>query len=536
MRGGSPVTRLPADDRDFPRLSALLRGLLLILAAGTSPLAAQLEQVTVPKGQVRAEIGGDFVNWDRRFRDGTTEEWNADFSSDSLGSDRIPELAPAEGVLGRILGQSGFRFSIGKTSATELVNVGTLNLGLALGLTRRLTVFGRLPMVRARAQPRVVFTGDSVGFNPASASFGSGTGASASQLFFTDFTHALDTLQNRISGGFYTGAELVLAQQTLTSGQLLRAQLDTLTRLESDNAPFLPLTQSATGQALHGKVGAVQNALATLQVAGFTDSLPLPDTPLSQADFDQFLSDPSGAVAARAPQETLYWYLGNIELGGSYSILDHWDRPGHLGGIRLAGRASLTLPTARLDQSSDFFDVGTGTAGYALNLGLIADLGSRSWGARIEGGYVRRFPVLRVRRIALPTQPYAYLYRQANLSLDMGDDLSLALQPFFRLTPAFAITAGVNYTHQGPSKYTYYQPVDSLAGLNPADLAVDSQISWLSLSGGVTFTSRGVNRPGGGVPVEANWHYGQTISASGGRVPKTQFTTLSLRLYFSLWH
>jgi len=382
----------------------------------------------------------------------------------------------------------------------------------------------------------VTFTGDSVGFNPASSAFGSGTGAAASQIFFDDFAHALDTLQSRIAGGFYSGANLALAQQTLTSGTLLRARLDTLTRLQSDLAPFLPITQSTAGQALHGQVSSLQGTLATLQVSGFSDSLPLPDTPLSQTDFDLFLSNPSGAVAARAPQETLYWYLGNIELGASYSILDHWDRGGHPGGIRVAGRASLTLPTARLDQSTDFFDVGTGTAGYALNLGLVADFGSHNLGARIEGGYVRRFPVLRVRRIALPSQPYAYAYREANLSLDMGDDLSLSVQPFFRLTPAFALTAGFNYTHQGASSYTYYRNEDALPGLDPADLAVDSQVDWMSVSGGVTYTSRGISRPGFGIPVEASWHYGQTVAASGGRVPKTMFTTLSLRLYFSLWH
>lgn len=536
MIGDCWVIRWTAWRGNDPRLSVFIRGLLLLLAGWTTPLAAQLEQVTVPKGQLRAEVGGEFDNWDQRFRDGATEEWNADFASDSLGSDRIPELATAEGVLGRILGQTGFRLSVGKSTATELVNVGTLNMSLALGLTRRLTLFGRIPMVRARAQPRVTFTGDSVGFNPASANFGSGTGVAASQTFFTNFGQALDTLQTRIAGGFYSGTDLTLAQQTLASGTLLRARLDTLTRLESDAAPFLPITQSTAGQALHGQVSSIQGNLATLQVNGFSDSLPLPDTPLNQADFDLFLSNPSGPVAARAPQETLYWYLGNIELGASYSLIDRWDRPGHLGGIRVAGRASLTLPTARLDQSTDFFDVGTGTAGYALNLGLIADLGSRNWGARVEGGYVRRFPVLRVRRIAMPSQPYAYLYREANLSLDMGDDLSLSLQPFYRLTPAFALTAGFNYTQQGASSYTYYRTEDALPGLDPADLAVDSKMNWVSVSGGVTYTSRGVSRPGFGIPVEASWHYGQTVAAGGGRVPKTQFTTLTFRLYFSLWH
>jgi hypothetical protein len=538
MMGNCGVNRRTAGARIGPRLSVFIRGLFLLLAGWTSPLAAQLEQITVPKGQLRAEVGGEFDNWDQQFREGTTESWAADFASDSLGSDRIPELATAEGVLGRILGQAGFRLSIGRTTATELVNVGTLNLGLALGLTHRLTIFGRLPLVRARAQPRVAFTGDSVGFNPASRAFGSGTGGSASQTFFDNFAHALDTLTTRFQAGYYAGRpDSVLAAQTLAEGTLLRARLDTLTRIESDNAPFLPVSQSSAGQAINNTVTTLQGTLSTLQVAGFNDVLPLPDTPLGPGEFDQFLSSPSpGPVVVRAPTETLYWYLGNIELGASYSLIDRWDRPGHLGGIRLVGRASLTLPTARLDRSDDFFDVGTGTAGYGLNLGLVADLGSRSWGARLEGDYVRRFPVLRVRRISLPSQPYAYLYREANLSLDQGDDLSLSVQPFYRLTPAFALTADIRHTSRGASHYSYYRSEDALPGLNPDDLAVDSKMSWTSLSGGVTFTSRGVNQTGRGIPVEANWHYGQTVAASGGRVPKLQFTSLSLRLYFSLWH
>lgn len=526
-------------EENDPRPSAFFRYLLLVVLPGiwAIPLSAQLEQIGVPKGQLRAEVGGTFDNWSQRIFNGGTQEWSADFDSDSLGSDRIPELATAQGVLGRVLGQSGFRFSIGSTTSTELVNVGTLNLGLALGLTRRLTIFGRLPMVRARAQPRVVFRGDSVGFNPASATFGSGTGQQASQLFFANFGQALDTLTNRFAAGFYAGrADSALAAQTLQSASLLRARLDTLTRLESANAPFLPLEQSSAGQHLSNIISTLQGTLATLQVSSFADSLPLPSVALDQAGFDDFLGNPNGVVAARAPQEALYWYLGNVELGGSYTVIDRWDQNGGRGGIRLTARASMTLPTARLDQSFDFFDVGTGDPGYAAQGGLIADLGGGNWGVRLEGDYLMRFASLRVRRIALPSQPYAYAGRLANLRLNPGDDLSLSAQPFYRLTRAFAVTAGANYVRRGASSYAYYRPEDVLDGLNPADLAVDSKMSWLTISGGVTYTSRGILQPGHGVPVEASWHYGETVSGSGGRVPKTQFTDLTFRLYFSLWH
>ncbi len=537
MTTAGSALRSRVGNRPIPHPSVFIRGALVMLLAWGSPLAAQLEQIGVPRGQMRAEVGGSFHNWSQRFFNGGSQEWNADFSSDSLGSDRIPELAASEGVLARLLGQSSFRLSIGSTQATELVNVGTLNLGLAIGLTSRLTVFGRIPMVRARAQPHVVFKGDSVGFNPASTAFGSGTGALASQVFFSNFGQALDTLSGRFASGYYAGrSDSALAAQTLASATLLRARLDTLTRLESVNSPFLPLEQSAAGQHIQSTITSLQGTLSTLQVGGFSDSLPLPTAALDQVAFDQFLGNPSGALAARSPAEALYWYLGNVELGGSYSLIDRWDRNGGQGGIRLSARASLTLPTARLDQSFDFFDIGTGDPGYSVHGGLIADIGRNNWGARLEGDYIMRFSSLRVRRIALPSQPYAYASRLANLRLNPGDDFSFSIQPFYRLTRAFALTAGGSYTRRGASTYAYYRAADSLDGLDPADLAVDSKLSWISVNGGVTYTSRGVLQPGRGVPIEASWHYGQTVSGSGGRVPKSQFTELTFRLYFSLWH
>lgn len=507
------------------------------LLAVAPAAAAQLEPVGVPRGTLRVEFGAGFSGWDQRFLDGKAEPWTADFARDTNASNVFPEFSPAEGTLSRIIGRPGSLINLGKTTSTALVNYSSAELSAALGLTRHLTIFGRLPLVHNRVQPTLTFTGDSVGFNQAGGAFGTAAGAAANNLFLGNFLVALDTLSARIQGGYYDAdlAQKALAAATYADGSLLQAQLDTLTRLESGNTPFLPIAQSGTGQAILDRVENVQTAMSTLAVT-FTDVLPLPSTPLGPADFDNFISNPAGPVNAFQPAQTDATYLGNISVGAAWTFLDHWDVGQHQGGVRLAASAALTLPTALLDNANNFFDLSTGIPGYSVLGSLVTDLGAGRWGGRIALSYDWRFPTLRVRRVGLPSQPLAYYYRLSNVSLDAGDIFTADFRPFFRLARSFALVAGVRYSTQGTSQYSWYTPGDAKPGLDPQSLGADSQRSWTDVSGGVTYTSSATRGGKTGLPVEAAFNYGQTVSASGGAVAKTTFAVFNLRLYFRLWH
>jgi len=275
--------------------------------------------------------------------------------------------------------------------------------------------------------------------------------------------------------------------------------------------------------------------MATLAVT-FTDTLPLPTTPLGPSDFTNFISNPSGPIDAFEPDQSSATYLGNIAVGAAYTMVDHWDRGQHLGGIRSVVSATLTLPTALLDNANNFFDLSTGLPGYSVLGSLITDLGAGRWGARVALSYDWRFATLRVRRVGLPTQPLAYAYRLSNLSYNGGDIVTAEARPFFRLARSFAIDVGFRYSSQGTSTYSWYTSADAKPGLDPQSLGVDSQRSWTDVSGGVTYSSNATRGGKTGLPVEAAINYGQTVAASGGAVPKMTFLVFNFRLYWRLWH
>ena len=507
------------------------------LLAVAPAAAAQLEPVGVPRGTARIEFSAGWSDWDTRFFEGHTQPWTADFAKDTNDSNAFPEFSTAEQTLSRILAQPGSLINLGRTSSSALVNYSSAEISAALGVTRHLTIFGRVPMVHNRVQPILTFTGDSVGFNQASGAFGTPAGEAANNAFLGDFRVALDTLSARVLAGFYDGnaAQKALAIATVADGTLLQARLDTLTRIESANTPFLPIEQSGNGQALLNRVEGVQAAMDTLAVS-FTDTLPLPTTPLGPSDFTNFIDNPAGPIDGFQPAQTSATYLGNISVGAAYTLMDHWDQGNHLGGLRSALSATLTLPTALLDNANNFFDASTGLPGYSLLGSLTTDLGAGRWGARILLNYDWRFATLRVRRVGLPSQPLAYFYRLSNLSYDAGDLVSAEARPFFRLARSLALAVGVRYSSQGTSTYAWYAAADAKAGLDPQSLGVDSQRSWTDISGGLSYSSAATHGGGTGLPVESAINFGETVAASGGAVPKATYLTFNFRLYYRLWH
>ncbi len=139
-------------------LCARRLGTLACLLATAPAAHAQLAPVGVPRGVVRLELDARMDIWDTEFLDGTRVPLGAAASSPALGSTLLPSLADADSRLGRLTGVADYHLNLGALTTDELRDEGRGNFGVSLGLTRAITIFGRIPLVRARragdAEPR----------------------------------------------------------------------------------------------------------------------------------------------------------------------------------------------------------------------------------------------------------------------------------------------------------------------------------------------------------------------------------------------
>ncbi|HYL30468.1 MAG TPA: hypothetical protein VEU27_11155, partial [Gemmatimonadales bacterium] len=143
---------------------ALLAGALFLPAAA----AAQFAPVGVPRGLVRLDLDGAFESVDRRYLDGTLQDFAADLASPALGSDRIPGLSDADARLTRITGDAGAGLDLRRLTATAQGSRSIGVIGLAVGLTSRLTVCAPLPLIRASVTSTLTLdsTSSNAGVNP----------------------------------------------------------------------------------------------------------------------------------------------------------------------------------------------------------------------------------------------------------------------------------------------------------------------------------------------------------------------------------
>jgi hypothetical protein len=491
-------------------------------------LAAQLAPVGVPVGTVRVELDGSLDAFDHRFGAGNKEIYAADLSSPALGSDRIPELADAEGRIGRVIGNAGYRINLGGLSTDSHADIGSGYFGLSLGITNAITIFGRIPLVRTRVQSRLAL-------DPATADAGVNPGQVAQASFFTQFDAALSTLTSKLAAGDYDAdpTQRALAEATLADGTSLRSDLFGLLADPVTASSLIPTTTSGAGVALDARVAALQSTLTTnLAVPGFTTLPALPDETLTQTEFDQFLAIP---LALRLNSDPVA-YRGDAEGGAAITLIDHWDRGRNRGGFRMALSGLVRFPTGRVDRSDDPLDIGTGEGQTDIQLDLVSDLGAGALGARLTGTYVRQLPADFALRVTAPSQPFVGPERLTFVRRDPGDIVAVGVRPFYRMARTFAIQAGVDHWYRKSDVVGYSTPAGAIPGVDPSVLSQESSANATTLSLGVTYANPGGLRPGGtGLPVDASWSYERVLRAGGGRVQDIHAVRGRFRVYFRLW-
>ncbi|MDQ3208373.1 MAG: hypothetical protein M3Q37_07155 [Gemmatimonadota bacterium] len=489
---------------------------------------AQLPPVGVPGGTVRVELGGSLETFDRRFRDGLREPYGADLSSPALGSDRIQSLADADARIGRVIGNPGYRLNLGTLTSDVLADVGKGTFGLGLGLTNRITIFGRIPLVRTRVQ-------STLALNPATADAGLNPGETGQLPFFQQFDAALSTLSSKLAAGDYNAnpAQRTLAEATLAEGTALRSDLFGLLADPATASPVVPTATSGTGAAVLTRIEGLQNTLASsLSVPGFAADPVLPADPLGDDGLRQLLSGP---LALRVGQSRVT-FRGDAEAGAAVTLFDRWDRGPRRGGFRTAVSGLVRFPTGIREQPDRPLDIGTGNAQTDIQVDLVTDLGAGALGARLAGTYVRQLPANVVARVAPPSQPFVGPERAAMVRRNPGDIIAIDVRPFYRLARTLALQAGIQYWNRTADQVTYASPAEALPGIDPSVLAEGTAANATLLSGGLTYSNPGRFRPGGsGLPVDASWSYERVLRSKKGLVPNTHRVQASLKMYFGLW-
>jgi hypothetical protein len=489
---------------------------------------AQLPPVGVPGGTVRVELDGSLETFDRRFHEGDRESYGADLSSPALSSDRIPLLADADARIGRIVGNPSYRLNLGELNSDVLADVGKGTLGLGLGLTDRITIFGRIPLVRTRVQTRAVLgsTNADAGLNP---------GETSQLPFFQGFDAALATLSSKLAAGDYDGnpAQRALAVATLADGTALRSDLFGLLADPATASPVVPTASSGAGTAVLTRIAGLQSTLvSSLDVPGFAQAPVLPPDPLGDDGLTQVLSGPL-ALRVGEPRVT---FRGDAEAGAALTLVDRWDRGPGRGGFRAAVSGLVRFPTGRLEQSDRPLDIGTGDGQTDVQVDLVTDLGAGSFGARLAATYVRQLPFNVVTRVAPPSQPFVGPDRLALVRQDPGDIIAIDARPFYRLGRTLALQAGVQHWNRKADQASYASPADALPGVDAGVLAQETAANATLLSAGITYSNPGGLRPGGtGLPVDATWSYERVLRSGKGRVPAAHRVRASFRMYFGLW-
>jgi len=515
---------------------------LLVLLSLPVALAAQLAPLGVPKGNVRMDIGGDFAWAHDRYNDGTRESLSGSLTSPALGQVAIPTLADADNRLAILLGIGNYQMNLGRSTGNAQFSRTSGALGLALGITKNVTLYGRMAIVDAWNRQKVSIDtlnnlGDA-GVNLASPVLGDATGQGVADQFFSSFEGALSTLEARIAAGDYDGNPAVrdLAIQTLASGRAFEDSLQALVLTPETAAPFLPLLSSVPGSTLGNRVTSLQQTLSnTLGVAGFTEAIPLPELHATGDDVHRYATAPNGPVAYTNFSNNRLTAPGDVTVGAVITAVDRWN-PATARGVRVAIDGSALIPTGDEALPGDALRTSTG-AGTTVLRGLAAvDLGWGAMGMRLQGGYTARMSTTVTRRVGTPVEALVPAFRTANLEQSGGGEFRVGVQPYIRLARAFGVVLSADYLNRSEEQFTYATAADSVPGIPAALLNSGTGASRVVLGVGMAYSGIGGRPDTSKVqPLDAGWKWETVIASSGGIVTKWTAVQVFFRYYAKIW-
>lgn len=487
---------------------------------------AQLPYLSAPAGTLRIELDGGFMPASREYADGASRRLG-----DPLDAAGVLE-AGLGARLATLLGRPASPASIGKLTADIMHQRGEGGIGLAVGVTSRITASVRVPIVSVRTESRLQHDGSdaTLGINPTLR----GDGTSAAWL--TQFGAALGELRTRRDNGDYAGdpALQALADQVIASAPAWHEGMSELLVDEAQAALLLPIASSVDGTALLQQASTYRDQLANeLGIAAPSGVPALPGAALSSADFNGLITAADGFGIAPVEEQPLVG-LGDLEFGLTYALAASanasrrsWFGSWITGGLR--------FPTGTAARADRIRDQGTGDGQMDLRLGGVVELGRGRFGLRAEGSFEAQLAGEREVRVGARDAFLLPANRTALLNWDPGDIVTLSARPFFRIADRLAITGAATYLRRSDDNWT-----GTGASAPPASdlalMAVGTASTAWRVGAGLSYAHDGQHVDGESrMPVEAGLAVERMVWSGSGLVAQQMVTRMWFRVYKRLW-
>lgn len=519
------------------------------LGAGTSGAQAITglgdDASITPAGSFRFKVESDWRYWDQVFVSpkpgaaGVLQPLGGRFSLDSVGVAQLPVLKPVQDTLRAITGQSGLNVSIGRTVTQVTDRIANVPISLEAGISRWLSVTAMVPIVHTRTN--VFFRANpganeaNLGANPAAA--GDAVARATDSIFTAQVISAAAAVRTYCSGAGASDPQCNGAAALVTSATGFGNSVASLYM----NGALVPTRGSSVQGAVDARVNSVRTALnafaanpATGVPAVTATGVVGAPTPLATPGVQTLLSDPSYGVGLQPFQTIERTGVGDAELTAKLLLFDSF-RTGNASrftphGInaRLAVAGGYRFPTGSLPASDALTDIGTGThTGAVLARGYLdLLLGSHFWVSGVAR-YAKATSDSMTVRYA-PGVVFPSASSATAVTRQLGNMVEIEATPRWVFNDFMSIGGQYLYRHKTADTYT-------ASGIALPGLSDGTELTEQRVGGGIAFSNaHAVSQGKSKVPFDVSYMHTETISGTGGAVPKLINDQILIRLYWRL--
>jgi hypothetical protein len=497
-----------------------------------------------PSGSFRIKVESNWSYYDQLFVSpsagaaGLLRPLGAAFSLDSVGVAQLPILQPVQDSLRAITGIAGLNVSLGRTVTQVTNRITSVPISLEAGISRWLSITAMVPIVHTRSS---VFFRANPGANE--ANLGANPAGTDQAARATDSIFAQQVITSASAVRAYCSGSGAGDPQCGGSAALVNSATGLGNSLSNlyVNGILVPTRGSSIQGAVDARVASVRgslNAFAANPASGVpfvsaTGVVGAP-TPLATPLLQQLLTNPAYGVGLDPLQTIERTHVGDAELTAKLLLFDSFYLRNqsrftpHGLNARIALGAGYRFPTGALASPTNLTDIGTGTHVAAVLLRGYADVtvGGHFWISAI-GRYAKATSDSLTIRYA-PGVAFPSASTAAGVTRQLGNLFELEATPRWVFNDYISLGGQYLYRHKPVDEYS--------AGGNAAPaMGLGTDFTEQRVGGGVAFSNaHAVSQGKSKIPFDVSYLHSETISGSGGALPKLVSDQILIRLYYRL--